>query len=962
MKTTLGLRRAAHMAAAIFLILLFAALRPALLSAQDEAEDIEFYVEEATDSFEATDFDDVADLLQEGLEFYPDNLDLKILDAKLKAKTGEYETALVALAALTADGARPELATLRARLQFDTGAYEDCIAACEALVAADANNFDARILLGDARLCLGDREQADEAWQWFIAFYESKERLETEESLAVARACFRLRRWKDTSMLFDTVLSKDKENITALLEHAEVLMLKDNPQRANERLRIARKLKRMDPEVLTGCAAYEVSQRRGENAQDMLDRALKVNPNYTEAYCVRALLELSRENPEAAFADLTKAVEINPRHIEARALLAVAYFMNGDDDAYKEQEAAVQAFNPRCAEFYKIVGRYLQVRLLVKESIEILEKARALDPTDYDIYHELGIAYMRFGDQERGRAVLAEANENDPYSAWTYNYLELLDKMDDRFITLSTEHFRIRVDKAEVELLGPYLEYLSEQAFDTLTAKYGADLETPIIMESFSDHSDFAVRTIGMPGLGALGACWGKLCTLFSPQKPQGGQSPPMEQFSWAVTMWHEFTHIVHLQMSGNRIPRWLAEGNASYEQDKKYPSWDRDFDMQLVTAWHKKALPEIRTFNSWFYDGRVLFAYYLGGVYNEYIADDYGFDKLVGVIRGCREGKTILELIQEVLGVTPEEYDRRFYAYVGRVVEPWKFAPVWSMKTIEEMRLQAEQHPDDATLQARLADAFSEVGIQVDADIAMHKAMELDPDSREVDFARARIAMRKGDSETAIPLYEKAFSKGLDYFQIRYQLGKHYLTQGKKEENQELMDMGLEHLETALERFPAFSGEQGAEQCNDACELLIKYYEETKNPEKQMYWIEKFVSVVQTATGKLSQLADYYASAGNDEKAIEFYWQIALVNPWRRETHEPCGRLMLKAGDFQRAMLEYNAACYFDPGNYDLQVELARCWLGLNERAKALELVQRVLRKDENHAGAQALLLELQD
>ena len=73
----------------------------------------------------------------------------------------------------------------------------------------------------------------------------------------------------------------------------------------------------------------------------------------------------------------------------------------------------------------------------------------------------------------------------------------------------------------------PTLEALRRHA-----ARPDADRDVPA-------HDDFAVRTLGLPGMvGALGACFGKVVTLDSPR------ARPPGSFNWAATLWHELAHV----------------------------------------------------------------------------------------------------------------------------------------------------------------------------------------------------------------------------------------------------------------------------------------------------------------------------------------------------------------------------------------------------------------------------------
>ena len=55
---------------------------------------------------------------------------------------------------------------------------------------------------------------------------------------------------------------------------------------------------------------------------------------------------------------------------------------------------------------------------------------------------------------------------------------------------------------------------LAHEALKTLSAKYQFTPKGPILIEIFPKHDDFAVRTLGLPGMiGALGACFGRVVT-----------------------------------------------------------------------------------------------------------------------------------------------------------------------------------------------------------------------------------------------------------------------------------------------------------------------------------------------------------------------------------------------------------------------------------------------------------------
>ena len=65
--------------------------------------------------------------------------------------------------------------------------------------------------------------------------------------------------------------------------------------------------------------------------------------------------------------------------------------------------------------------------------------------------------------------------------------------------------------------------------------------------------------------IGALGACFGRVVTMDSPRARPG-------EFQWEATLWHELAHVITLQMSNQRLPRWLTEGISEYEENRRAP------------------------------------------------------------------------------------------------------------------------------------------------------------------------------------------------------------------------------------------------------------------------------------------------------------------------------------------------------------------------------------------------------
>ena len=91
-----------------------------------------------------------------------------------------------------------------------------------------------------------------------------------------------------------------------------------------------------------------------EEAKDTLDRAIRINSKYTNAYILRALVYDQILQYDNAIVDLKKAIELEPDNYLAYYDLGNAFILNGD------LEEAITSFTGssrnRVGKFLRIIG------------------------------------------------------------------------------------------------------------------------------------------------------------------------------------------------------------------------------------------------------------------------------------------------------------------------------------------------------------------------------------------------------------------------------------------------------------------------------------------------------------------------------------------------------------------------------------------------------------------------------
>ena len=270
-----------------------------------------------------------------------------------------------------------------------------------------------------------------------------------------------------------------------------------------------------------------------------------------------------------------------------------------------------------------------------------------VDPADPRTQAAIGMHLLRTGDEAAARAALDTAFRRDPFDVVTYNSLSMLDTLD-RFQTITTDDLILKIHPDEVGLMREPVEQLARKALADLGKRYNVTPRGPVLIEMFPSHDDFAVRTLGLPGMvGALGACFGRVVTLDSPR------ARPPGSFNWAATLWHELAHVVTLQLSNQRVPRWLTEGASVFEERRADASWGREGEEDFLRAYAAgKAIP-LESLNAAFTDGRTIgLAYHQSSLLVEHLVERFGDAGLQKLLAGYGRGQAQEAALQGAFGV----------------------------------------------------------------------------------------------------------------------------------------------------------------------------------------------------------------------------------------------------------------------------------------------------------------------
>src|SRR5581483_10317970 len=172
--------------------------------------------------------------------------------------------------------------------------------------------------------------------------------------------------------------------------------------------------------------------------------------------------------------------------------------------------AKVLQINSSYGEAYAIVGHHLVLNRRYDDGVAYYRKAIEADPRLWSARSELGINLMRLGQEDEARQQLELCYNNGYRDAATVNSLRLLDTYKN-FDTIRDDTTILKLNKSESALLAPYIQPELHTILATYEKKYRMTLPGPVQVEVYPNHEDFAVRTMGMPGLGAVGVTFGEV-------------------------------------------------------------------------------------------------------------------------------------------------------------------------------------------------------------------------------------------------------------------------------------------------------------------------------------------------------------------------------------------------------------------------------------------------------------------
>jgi cellulose synthase operon protein C len=888
--------------------------------------------------------------------------------ARCHAERGELDAARAALTAALVD--RPQSAPLDAELaglMFGQGKYDEAREHAEAALAADANCLPARWWRAELDRAAGNIELADAGYKWFVDFYNDNHEAASADDLHwIGLAAAQFARWHRLSgqfsflvnELYPDALKADADFWPAHLASGMLFLEKYNQPQAARELNAALKINAQAAETHAALGALAMRNYQLDEARRHIDRALVINPRLISAHQSRADLRIVNFEAAEAIELLEAAKRLNPRDEQTLGRLAAAYAVvdgtREDPSGTRMGEviAEVERRNPHAGEFYHTLAASLDLSRRFPAAAKYYQTALDRLPQLTASRGELGLMHMRLGDEAEAQRLLTESFKVDPFNVRVANSLKVLEVLDD-YAVLETEHFVLKFDRGQDELLARYASrYLEHDVYPALVKKFGFEPPQKSLFEIFSRarntdaHGWFSARMVGLPYVSTVGACAGKVVAITSPNDLR-------KKFNWARVLKHEFVHVLNLQQTDFNVPHWFTEALAVETEGHPRPeTWNQLLRKRVP----KGELFNLDTINLGFIrptsslDWQM--AYCQAQLYAQYMLRTRGDDALAKMLAAYADNLDTRAALRREFGIEQQAFEAGYREFLDEVVA--ELSPPSkgddAPRTIDDIERALVDDPANADLLAKLAEARFGKKQLTEARRAAEQAVELEPKQPLAAYVLARLALAAGESERAIELLQDSLDRERPHDAALNLLAALKIKADKPDEAAALYELAalrqpheLMWLKLLARLYLAEGGKGGAESDAKLTAVLTRLA--TSEPDD--FIVRK----------KLAQL-----SYARDDFAETAHWaeQANQIDVMDADIHRLWADALAHQGEPADAAAEYDAVVRLKGSDVEARLSLARAYLSADQRDKARAALAELLKRSPDHTDAKQLAKQL--
>jgi tetratricopeptide (TPR) repeat protein len=796
---------------------------------------------------------------------------------------------------------RLEHQVLTARLDLLRSDYQAVIKRLMPVVSAHPRLYEARVVLGKALYATGRSKDALKILDVIANDYTNDEVSKAKDLMWLGVGLHLTDYPKNAVTVFEEAIATDSKLTEARVFMGDLFVSKANYRDSDQ---LYQEVLKQDPSHVgarLGAAKIDIeSDRNFPEARKKALAILKTSPLCVPAHNMVARLELLGEQPSDAVKRLLgHSLKLAPNDPEALTLLGAAYLVLDDDGHYEKTKKRALALNSTFASFFSDVAEHAARVHRYKKALSLNQEALQLNPEHWPALANLGIGYSRLGDDANAKKKLEEAFYGDSFNVRTYNLLTFFyDKVINEFEWVDVKPMRLRVHRTEKEVLERYVPPLLKEAYGYLKKKYDFVPQTPLHIEIFPDKQLFSVRSTGLPRLGAHGICFGHVIT---------SRSPSEGNYNWAEVLWHELSHVFHIQLSKSRVPRWFTEGLAVYESTEGRPQWRREMDPTLLQYHRDGKLRGVVDFNLSFTQAKsfrdILVAYYHAYLVAEFTVERFGSARMGDLLKEWGLKKTTEEVFRNVLGVSMATFDADFTTWLEK-----RLKPLTNNFEIDPQKYASElkKWSEAATKSGASTGTLVNAAMAYYGSRQMKKALELVEGALKSDAKNARaLALR-----AKIGLGQKEFAKAKSDLEVLVGLGLNgpWIQEGLAFVAETLKDRAeaIKHLEKAITLNP---------RSGSPYYVLIRLLDEAKREKEAYVWRKRLTRIDQMNIKLVHELLRFGPSQGASSAELLAWGEMGNhIAPFSVKHHLAFAKVLIGLGKKRKARYELKTALLIEP------------------------------------------------
>jgi tetratricopeptide (TPR) repeat protein len=863
----------------------------------------------------------------------------------------------------------PQAAAVAAELawlSFLQGDYPAAERQAHEAMQAQSDQLLARWVAAEVLRVTGRLDEARAAYKWFVDFYNDHEVKDAEQLRWIGLASAQYARWRRLSDQFDFLvndlypdaLTADEDFWPAHYEAGLLYLEKFNQAEATREFKAALQINPSAAEVYAALAQLALQSYELDAAHKAIERAREINPRLLEALWCLADAHLANFETADAIKVLDEARELNPLAEPTLGRLAGAYaVIDGWPDkapgsrCQKLLDAVLAAKDAkskerRGGEFLLALAKTFELTRKYPPAAHFYRQAMERMPELIEPRGALGMICMRLGEEVQARKLLDEAFEIDPFNVRVSNSRKVLDVLD-HYAVLETPHFVVRFDRGKDEILAKYVaRYLEDEVYPALTRQFDFRPEGKSLFEIFqrsgntSGHGWFSARMVGLPYIGTVGACAGKMVALASPNDME-------QKYNWARVIKHEFVHVLNLQQTQFNIPHWYTEALAVESEGLPRPeAWDR----MLAERVPKGRMFDLETINLGFVRPKTgedwQMAYCQAQLYAQYMRKMYGDDASSKMLAAYADNLDTRSALKRCFGVKQEDFERGYLDFVKDIVKKLRAEAPHEEPSLAALERKHQAAPDDIDVSAELALARLERNEYRAAGQLAAKVLKEHPQQALAAYVMARLRMLIGEDAEAEQLLERALDRKAPNTRVLQLLASLRLSAEQYEQAAELYTLGARlypddrQWTKGLARVYLKSGDT---------KRLVKPLEAIAQADGDDLVIRK----------KLAQLS---ADARDYPAARHWAIEALHVDVMDAEIHRLLAQAEAALKHYPAAVGEYEVALKLKPKDSALRFALADACLQAGQTDRAKRELQELLAVDADYPGAQLLLEGLEE